>query len=108
MMIAAVLRRLLGIFIILFAIGYAYGRWKDYDISGFDLPEFTHTPAFWIGAAVVSVWCWVPVMQPVSPRHVSMSQEVPRQFSNPGEIQNEPFQMNGQWFIIWNGNYMKS
>tara|TARA_B100000941_G_scaffold137710_1_gene97613 strand:- start:379 stop:528 length:150 start_codon:yes stop_codon:yes gene_type:complete len=35
-----------------------------------------------------------------------MSQEVPRQFSNPEAIQNEPFEMNGQWFIIWNGNYM--
>jgi|GEM_PF-5028628 len=106
MMIGAVLRRLLGIFIILFGIIYAYGRWNEYEIEGFDIPGFMHTPAFWMGALVVTVWCWVPIMQPVSPRHVSMSQEVPRQFSNPGEMQNEPFQMNGQWFIIWNGDYM--
>ena len=105
-MIVQILRRLLGILLILYGIAYVYARYNDYDIEGFDLPAIFHSPAVWMTMTAICIWSWLPVMQPVAPRQVSMSQEVPRQFMTPQQVENQPFEMNGQWFIIWNGQYM--
>ena len=105
-MIERVLRRLLGIVIVVYGIIYLYARLTGYDADWFDLPDFAHSPAFWSGVAFVGVWCWLPILQPVSPRQVSMSQEVPRQFNTPSQTEGQPFEMNGQWFIVWNGQYL--
>ena len=104
-----ILRRLTGIAIVLTAIAYAVAKWKEYDIPDFDAPNWVHSPAFWSGMAVVGIWAWFPVLLPVGSREVSLAQEVPRRYSQPGTIENEPFEMppgSGQWFIIWHGQYM--
>mgnify|MGYP001315412604 CR=1 FL=1 len=106
-MIGIVIRRLIGIALAAMAITYWIAHWKSYDAPWFDVPTWIHSPAFWGGVAVVAIWAWLPVLQPVGNREVSLAQEVPRRFAEPTELpQNEPFEMNGQWCIIWNGQYM--
>ncbi len=105
-MIWSVVRRLLGILLVLYGIAYVYARFNDYDIEYFDLPSIFHSPAMWIGLTALCIWSWLPVLEPVAPRQVSMAQEVPRQFVQPQQAQGQPFEMDGQWFIIWNEQYL--
>jgi hypothetical protein len=105
-MIVQILKRLLGILLILYGIAYLYARLTGYDIEYFDLPAFFHSPAMWMALSAICVWSWLPVMQPVAPRQVSMAQEVPRQYMTPQQAEGQAFEMNGQWFIVWNGQYL--
>ena len=57
------------------------------------------------GMAFLGVWAWMPVLEPVGNKQVSLAQEMPRQFQSPEQVQNQPFEMNGMWCIIWNGRY---
>lgn len=105
-MMFTVVRRLTGFAIVLFAIAYWGGMYIGYNLPKFDLPSWFHSPAFWGGMVVLAVWAWLPVLAPVGNKEVSLAQEMPRQFQSPEQVQNQPFEMNGMWCIIWNGQYM--
>jgi hypothetical protein len=105
-MLANIGRRLLGIAIVVFALAYFGMKWFDYDLPSIDVPAWVHSPAFWGTVSLVGIWCWLPVLQPVGAVSMSLAQETPRRFEQPQQIENEPFEMNGQWCIIWNGQYM--
>ena len=105
-MMGMVLRRLLGIGLVLCALVYWSAKLFEYDLPDYDLPQWFHSPAFWGGVFALGVWSWLPVLSPVGNREVSLAQEMPRQFQSPEQVQNKPFEMNGMWCIIWNGQYM--
>lgn len=105
-MMLSIVRRLIGIVLVVYGIAYLYATLTDYDIQNFDMPDIFHSPAMWMALGTICVWSWMPVMQPVAPRQVSMAQEVPRKFVSPEQGDEQPFEMNGHWFIVWNGQYM--
>ena len=105
-MYANIGRRLLGIAIVVFALAYFGMKWLDYDIPNIDMPLWIHSPAFWGVMSLAGIWCWLPVLQPSGVVSMSLGQETPRRFEQPQQIENEAFEMNGQWCIIWNGQYM--
>ena len=106
-MLFIITRRLTGIGIALAAIIYWGAKYLEYDLPDFDIPNWMHSPAFWGAMALVGIWAWMPILAPVGNKEVSLAQEMPRQFQSPEQIENEPFQMNGMWVIIWNGQYME-
>ena len=99
-------RRILGLAVVGWTVAYFGAKYFEYDLPHFDLPSWFHSPAFWGGMTVLAIWSWLPVSQPVGPVNASLAQEMPRQFQQPQRIENEPFEMNGQWCIIWHGQYM--
>ena len=105
-MLSIVLRRLTGIAIALVALVYWGTKFYGYDLPGYDMPQWVHSPAFWGGMTLVGIWAWLPILSPVGNREVSLAQEMPRDFVNPQQVENKPFEMNGMWCIIWNGQYM--
>jgi hypothetical protein len=108
-MLTLILRRLAGIAAVLAAIVYGVAKLYEYDMPNFEAPSWVHSPAFWIGIALIAVWAWLPVLLPVGNREVSLAQELPRKYVDPKAMENEPFEMppgSGEWYIIWDGQYM--
>jgi hypothetical protein len=105
-MLANIGRRLLGLLIVVFTLAYFTMKWLDYDLPRIDVPSWVHSPAFWGVMSLVGIWAWLPILQPVEAVNMSLAQELPRRFEQPQRIENEPFEMNGQWCIIWHGQYM--
>lgn len=99
-------RRMIGLAIVGFTIAYFGMKWMNYDLPNLDAPKWVHSPAFWGTMAFLGIWAWLPLLQPVSPVKANLAQEMPRTFQQPERLENEPFEMNGQWCIIWNGQYM--
>ena len=98
-----VLRRLLGIVIILAAAIYWGAKYLGYDAPWFDIPAWAHAPALWISLAVIGTWAFIPVMVPVNGREVSLATQN-QSFSMPSE--GKPFEFQGNWFVIHHGQYM--
>ncbi len=105
-MMFTIARRIMGIAIVLVALTYWGAKLFEYDLPDYDVPSWVHSPALWGGMAFLGVWAWMPVLRPVGNKQVSLAQEMPRQFQSPEQVQNQPFEMNGMWCIIWNGQYM--
>lgn len=100
-----VARRVVGILVVGFAVAYWAAKIGAYDAPSIDLPNEVHSPAFWGVMAVIGAWAWLPAMLPYGAKEVSLSQDR-RAFVNPNDVHNQPFEMEGNWFIIWNGNYL--
>lgn len=99
------MRRLLGVLLIAIAGAYWYTRLADVDISALHLPDQIELPVFWIGYSVVAVWCMMPqLIRTPGAKEVNLLPNTPTPFSNQMMPNSEPFQMNGQWYVQWEGN----
>ena len=86
------------------ALAYWGTKVFEYDLPDYDVPSgFIHLHLGRHGLPWCGLGCpyW-----PVGNKQVSLAQEMPRQFQSPEQVQNQPFEMNGMWCIIWNGQYM--
>lgn len=98
------MRRLLGVFLVLIAGSYWYTRIAEVDISGLHLPEQIEMPVFWFGYAAVTVWCMIPqLVRTPGAAEVNLLPNAPIPFSNQMMPNSDPFQMNGLWYVQWDG-----
>jgi|TARA_B100001939_G_C16549720_1_gene449823 hypothetical protein len=102
------MRRLFGILMALVAGGYWYARFVELDISGLKLPEQIEAPIFWMGYAAVFVWCMMPqLIRTPGAQQVNLLPNAPMPFANQMMTNSDPFQMNGSWFVQWDGYLWK-
>jgi len=98
------MRRLLGVILIFIAGGYWYTRLAEVDIEGLNLPEQIHLPVFWIAYAAIAAWCMLPqLIKTPGAAEVNLLPNAPTPFSNQLLPNSDPFQMNGAWYVQWEG-----
>jgi hypothetical protein len=111
--VTVVIRRLLGVILILAAVIYAAAMYYGYDVPQFDLPNWVHSPVFYAAYIFVTVWCWLPALVSTpSRRKVNLTPtnqgfEVPME-ADKSETWGKPFEMppgSGEWYIQGYGQY---
>lgn len=105
------MRRVIGLLLAVIAAGYWYTSLMEIDISALNLPKVIMAPAFWIGYAIVTIWCLIPQLIRVpGAGNVNLLPTAQTPFQEPmtigGPQQGEPFQMNGTWYCQWEGNFL--
>lgn len=101
---ALTMRRLVGVLLVLLAGAYWYTRLAGVDISSLNLPEQIELPVFWIGYGLVATWLMIPqLIRTPGGQEVNLLPNAPIPFNNQMMATSEPFQMNGQWYVQWDG-----
>tara|TARA_B100001113_G_C20667786_1_gene430734 strand:+ start:78 stop:476 length:399 start_codon:yes stop_codon:yes gene_type:complete len=102
---ALTMRRLAGILLLITAGAYWYSRFAEIDISALKLPEQVELPIFWIGYGVLTTWLMIPqLIRTPGAGNVNLLPNAPLPFANQMMGNSEPFQMNGHWYVQWEGN----
>lgn len=83
---------------------YWYTRLAEVDISELHLPEQIEMPLFWIGYGIFTAWMMLPqLVRTPGAAEVNLLPNAPIPFANQMMANSDPFQMNGQWYVQWDG-----
>jgi len=98
------MRRLFGVLLMIVAGIYWYTRLAEVDISELHLPEQIEMPLFWIGYGIFTTWMMLPqLVRTPGAAEVNLLPNAPIPFANQMMANSDPFQMNGQWYVQWDG-----